>query len=191
MFFVFALYVNQRQDCLFYCLTIHTVCSSTSLYIMLAIAMTNEIHVDTDVFTGIKFRFSSCLRITDRKAAILYGSSAPEVSGNVDDYVAEMLDMVTEEDAEALDEREVVILRDVDDSVAQEVVEVIGKMSKEEADQQGGKSALFKEIKKKINLFFLIMFCKIAMSGDYPVSTHQCVLTGEMAFWWLTHWCVV
>ena len=76
---------------------------------------------------------------TDRKkASILYGSSAPELSGNLDDYVAEMLDMVAEDGQEVLDEKEVVILRDVDDTVAQEVVKVLGQMSKAEADEKGG-----------------------------------------------------
>jgi len=80
-----------------------------------------------------------CYCMTERrKASILYGSSTPEVCGNLDDDVAEILDMVTAEDEEVLDEREVVILRDVDNDVAEEVVEVIGRMSKEEADEMGG-----------------------------------------------------
>lgn len=65
------------------------------------------------------------------------------MNGNLDDDVAEILDMVTAEDdteLDELDEREVVILRDVDDHIAQEVVEVIGAMSKEEADEMGGEA---------------------------------------------------
>lgn len=73
---------------------------------------------------------------------MLYGSAAPEISGNLDDDVGEILDMCTADDegTNSLDEREVIILRDVDDTVAKEVVEVIGNMSKEEADQMGGKA---------------------------------------------------
>ena len=72
----------------------------------------------------------------------MYGSPAPDVSGNIDDYVAEIMDMVTEEDEE-MEEKEVVILKDVDDKVAEEVVEIIGKMTKEEADKQGGMCVLY------------------------------------------------
>ena len=50
--------------------------------------------------------------------------------------------MVTEEDEE-MEEKEVVILKDVDDKVAEEVVEIIGKMTKEEADKQGGMCVLY------------------------------------------------
>ena len=82
-----------------------------------------------------------CFTTARQRCQVLYGSVAPEISGNIDDDVGEILDMCTTEE-EALDngEREVIVLRDVDDDVAQEVVQVIGSMSREEADEKGGKS---------------------------------------------------
>lgn len=60
--------------------------------------------------------------------------------------MGEILDMCTaDEEEDMLDEREVIVLRDVDDAVAQEVVSVIENMSKEEADSKGGKLLIRKQ----------------------------------------------
>lgn len=72
----------------------------------------------------------------------MYGSAAPESTGNLTDDVAEILDMVESQPQglsdEELEERDVIILRDVDENIAAEVVDVIGSMSQEEADGRGG-----------------------------------------------------
>lgn len=85
-----------------------------------------------------------------KSARLLYGSCDPADSGNVEDDVAEILDLVDSEEtpdsetpetaagAGDLEEREVVILRDVDAEVADEVIRVIGSMSELEAQHQGG-----------------------------------------------------
>lgn len=77
-----------------------------------------------------------------KNATVMYGSATPESTGNLTDDVAEILDMVESEaqglSDDELEERDVIILRDVDESVASEVVDVIGNMSQEEADGKGG-----------------------------------------------------
>lgn len=106
-----------------------------------------------------------------KNATVLYGCAEPDRAGNIDDDVAEILDLVEDDGLpdEALEEREVVILRDVDEKVAAEVVETINNMSQEEAESQGGKYCIERLFSMCTNSWRRIISCKI----EHQRLTHR------------------
>ena len=123
-----------------------------------------------------------CFTTARQRCQVLYGSVAPEISGNIDDDVGEILDMcTTEEEALDNDEREVIVLRDVDDDVAQEVVQVIGSMSREEADEKGGKS---------LSSVFVFQLCNVPqmMTDMFALPCLLLYLSFEYGHTWFTFW---
>ena len=87
----------------------------------------------------------------------------------------------TEEEALDNDEREVIVLRDVDDDVAQEVVQVIGSMSREEADEKGGKS---------LCSVFVFQLCNVPqmMTDMFALPCLLLYLSFECGHTWFTFW---